>query len=88
MILRTSTPCSGSYYQQAKRRYPKIGRSNWVLLAKLPQATKLREIKDDPGEEDARGVKKRLAVSQAMLKKYGSNGLGEKPKLGSPNVIA
>ena len=22
-----------------------------------------------------------------MLKKYGSNGLGEKPKLGSPNVI-
>ncbi|MAI57659.1 MAG: hypothetical protein CML56_01510 [Rhodobacteraceae bacterium] len=33
MILRMTTPYSGSYYQQARRLYPKIGRAKHVLLA-------------------------------------------------------
>ena len=35
MILRMNTPYSGSYYQQATRLYPKIGRAKHVLLAEL-----------------------------------------------------
>ena len=38
MILRMTTPYSGSYYQQAKRLYPKIGRLNtfyWQSYSKL-----------------------------------------------------
>ena len=35
MILRMTTPYSGSYYLQAKRLYPKISRVKHVLLAEL-----------------------------------------------------
>ena len=38
MIIRMTTPYLGSYYQQAKRLYPKIGRAKHVLLAELLQA--------------------------------------------------
>ena len=54
MILRMTTPFSGSYYQQAKRLYPKIARAKHVLLAELLQAVQPRENTDGPDEEDAR----------------------------------
>ena len=80
MILHMTTPCSGSYYQQAKRLYPKIGRAKHVLLAELLQAIQPRDNTDGPEEKYARRSKERLATSEAMLKKYGSNGLGGKPR--------
>ena len=84
MILRMSTPYAGSYYQQAKRLYPKIGRAKRVLLAELLQATQPRDNTDGPDKEDARRSKERLAMSEAVLEKYGSNGLGEQPRSDSP----
>ena len=53
MILRMK-PYAGSYYQQAKRLYPKIGRAKHVLLAELLQAIQPRENTDGPDEDDAR----------------------------------
>ena len=87
MILRMTTPYSGSYYQQAKRLYPKIGRAKHVLLAELLQAIQPRDNTDGPEEEEARLSKERLAMSEAMLKKYGSNSLGKKPKSDSSSEI-
>ena len=87
MILRITTPYSGSYYQQAKRLYPKIGTAKHVLLAELLQAIQPRDNTDGPEEEDARRSKERLAMSEAMLKKYGGNGLSEQPRSGSPSEI-
>ena len=81
MILRMTTPYSGSYYKQAKRLYPKIGRAKHVLLAELLQAIHPRDNTDGPEEEEARRSKERLAMSEAMLKKYGGNGLREKSRL-------
>ena len=80
MILRMATPYSSSYYQQAKRPYPKIGRAKHFLLAELLQAIHPRDNTDGPKEEEARLSKERLAMSEAMLKKYGSNGLGKKTR--------
>ena len=87
MILRMTTPYSGSYYQQAKRLYPKIGRAMHVLLAELLQAIQPRDNTDGPKEEEARLSKERLAMSEAMLKKYGSNGLADKPRSDSSSEI-
>ena len=87
MILRMTTPYSGSYYQQAKRLYPKIGTAKHVLLAELLQAIHLRDNTDGPEEEDARRSKERLAISEAMLKKYGGNASREKPRSGSSSKI-
>ena len=81
MNLRITTPYSGSYYKQAKRLYPKIGRAKHVLPAELLQAIKPRDNTDGPEEEEARLSKERLAMSEAMLKKYGGNGLREKSRL-------
>ena len=39
-----------------------------------------RDNTDGPDEEDARRSKDRLAMSEAMLTKYGGNGFGEKPE--------
>ena len=72
---------SSSYYQQAKRLYPKISRAKHVLLAELLQATQPCDNKDGPKEENARRSKERLAMSEAMLKKSGGNGLREKSRL-------
>ena len=80
MILRMTTPYSGSYYQQAKRLYPKIGTAKHVLLAELLQAIQPSENIDGPDEEDARRSKERLAMSETMLKKCGVSGLGEQPR--------
>ena len=80
MILRMTTPYSGSYYQQAKRLYPRIGKTKHILLAELLQATQPRDNKDGPEEEEARRSKERLAMSEAMLKKYGGKGLADKPR--------
>ena len=82
-----TTPYSGSYYQQARRLYPKIDRAKHVLLAELLQAIQPRENTDGPDEEDARRSKERLAMSEAMLKKYGGNGLGEKPRSDSSSEV-
>ena len=71
MILRMTTPYSGSYYQQAKRLYPKIGKTKHVLLAELLQAIQPRENTDGPEEEESRRSKERLAMSEAMLVKNG-----------------
>ena len=87
MILRMTKPYAGSYYQQAKRLYPKIGRAKHILLAELLQAIQPRENTDGPEEEDARRSKERLAMSEAMLKKYGGNGLGEKPRSDASSEI-
>ena len=84
MILSVTTPYAGSYYQQAKRLYPKIGTANHVLLAQLLQAIQPRENTDGAEEEDARRSKERLAMSEAMLVKYGGNALGEKLRSDSP----
>ena len=84
MILRMTTPYSGSYYQQATRLYPNIGRAKHVLLAELLQATQPCENTDGPKEEEARLSKERLAMSEAMLVKYGGNALGEKLRSDSP----
>ena len=84
MILRMTTPYSGSYYQQATRLYPKIGRAKHVLLVELLQAIQPRENTDGPNEEDARRSKERLDMCEAMLKKYSGNGLGEQPRSDSP----
>ena len=84
MILRLTTPYSGSYYQQAKRLYTTIGRAKHALLAELLYAIQPRENTDGPDEEDARRSKERLAMSEAMLKKYGGNGLREKSRLDPP----
>ena len=81
MILRITTPYSSFYYQQARRLYPKIGRAKHVLLAELLQAIQPRDNTDGPEEEEARRSKERLAMSEAMLKKYGGNGLREKSRL-------
>ena len=86
MILRMTTPYSGSYYEQATRLYPKIDRAKHVLLAELLQAIHPRDNTDGP-EEEARHSKERLAMSETMLKKYGSNGLGEQPKSDSSSEI-
>ena len=80
MILSVTTPYAGSYYQQAKRLYPKIGTANHVLLAELLQAIQPRENTDGAEEEDARRSKEKLAMSEAMLKKYSGDGLGEQPR--------
>ncbi len=80
MILRMTTPYSGSYYQQAKRLYPRIGKTKHILLSELLQAIQPRENTDGPEEEEARRFKERLAMSEAMLKKYGGNGLGKKAR--------
>ena len=69
MNLRMTTPYSDSYYQQAKRLYPKIGRAKHVLLAELLQATHLRDNTDGPEEEEAGRYKERLDMSEAMLVK-------------------
>ena len=81
MILRMTTPYSGSYYQQARRLYPKIDRAKHILLSELLQAIQPRDNTDGPDEEEARRSKERLAMSEAMLKKYGGNGLREKSRL-------
>ena len=80
IILLMTTPYSGSYYQQVKRLYPKIGTAKHVLLAELLQAIHLRDNTDGPEEEEARRYKERLAMSEAMLKKYSGDGLGEQPR--------
>ena len=85
MILRMTTPYSGSYYQQAKRLYPKIGKTKHVLLAELLQAIQPRENTDGPEEEEARRSKERLDISEAMLVKYSGDGLGEQPRSDSPS---
>ena len=87
MILRMTKPYAGSYYQQAKRLYPKIGRAKHILLAELLQAIHPRDNTDGPDEEEARRSKERLAMSEAMLKKYGGNGLGEKPRSDASSEI-
>ena len=87
MNLRMTTPYSGSYYQQAKRLYPKIGRAKHVLLVELLQAIQPRENTDGPNEEDARRSKERLDMCEAMLKKYSGNGLGEQPRSSSFSKI-
>ena len=69
MILCMTTPYAGSYYQQAKRLYPKIGTAKHVLLAELLQAIHPRDNTDGPEEEEARRYKERLDMSGAMLKK-------------------
>ncbi len=71
MILRMTTPYSGSYYQQAKRLYPMIGKTKHVLLAELLQAIHPRDNTDGPEEEEARISKERLDMSEATLVKYG-----------------
>ena len=71
MILRITTPYSGSYYQQAKRLYPKIGTAKHVLLAEPLQAIHLRDNTDGPEEEEARRYKEGLDMSEAMLVKNG-----------------
>ena len=50
------------------------------MLAELLQATQPCDNKDGPEEENARRSKERLAMSEAILKKYDSNGLGGKPR--------
>ena len=87
MILRITTPYSGSYYQQAKRLYPMIGKTKHVLLAELLQAIQPRDNTHGPDEEESRLSKERLAMGEAMLKKYGGNGLGEKPKSDASSEI-
>ena len=69
MILRMNTPYSGSYYQQAKRLYPMIGKTKHVLLAELLQAIHPRDNTDGPEEEEARRSKERLDMSEAMMVK-------------------
>ena len=56
MILRMTTPYSGSYHQQAKRLYPMIGKTKHVLLAELLQAIHPRDNTDGPEQEEASGV--------------------------------
>ena len=56
MILRMTTPYSVSYYQQAKRLYPKIGTAKHVLLAELLQAIHPRDNTDGPEQEEASGA--------------------------------
>ena len=81
MILSMTTPYSGSYYQQAKRLYPKIGTAKHVLLAELLQAIYPRDNTDGPEEEeDSRRSKERLDMSEAMRKRYGVDALGEKAR--------
>ena len=50
MILCMTTPYSGSYYQQSKRLYPKIGRAKHVLPAELLQAIQPRDNTDGPNK--------------------------------------
>ena len=87
MILRMTTPYSGSYYQQARRLYLKIGRAMHVLSAELLQAIHPRDNTDGPDEKQAKRSKERLAMSEAKLKKYGGNRLDEKPRSDSPSEI-
>ena len=92
MILRMTTPYSGSYYQQAQRLYPKIDRAKHVLLAELLQAIHPCDNTDGPDEEDARRSKERLAMSEAILKKYSliaweEKSLGQKPLARLPSML-
>ena len=43
MILKTASPYSGSYHQQAKRMYPAIGEIKHLLLAAVLQEIKPQE---------------------------------------------
>ena len=58
MILKTASPYSGSYYQQAKRMYPAIGETKHLLLAAVLQEIEPRENTDGPHEERAKERKK------------------------------
>lgn len=42
-LLKTASPFSGSYYQQAKRIYPKIGETKHLLIAAVLQEIEPRE---------------------------------------------
>ena len=56
VILKTASPYSGSYYQQAKRMYPAIGETKHLLLAAVLQEIELRENTDGPHEERAKAT--------------------------------
>lgn len=51
MILRSASPYSGSYYQQAKRMYSALDESTHLLLAAVLQEVEPRENTDGPNEE-------------------------------------
>ena len=51
MILRSASPYSGSYYEQAQRMYPAIDESTHLLLAAVLQEVEPRENTDGPNEE-------------------------------------
>ena len=57
MILKSASPCSGSYYQQAKRMYPAIGETKHLLLQAVLQEVQPRENTDGPHEERMRKLK-------------------------------
>ncbi len=51
MILKTASPYSGSYYQQAKRMYAALDESTHLLQAAVLQKIEPRENTDGPHEE-------------------------------------
>ena len=70
MIVRMTTLFSDSSYQGAKKLYPKIGSSKHFMLAQLLKSIQPSNNTDSTEEEDARRSTARLAISEAMLKRY------------------
>ena len=68
MILKSASPYSGSYYQQAKRMSPAIGKTKHLLLAAVLQEIEPRENTFGPYEERKRKLKARSEYICETLK--------------------
>ena len=68
MTIKTPSPYSGSYWQQAKRMYPAIGETKHLLLAAVLQEIEPRENTDGPHEERVRKLKVRCSYINETLK--------------------
>ena len=77
MILKSASPYSGSYYQQAKRMYPAIGQTKHLLLAAVLQKIEPRENTDGPHEERAKITKQQKDQTDELLAKYKPSPISE-----------
>ena len=84
VILKTASPFSGSYYQQAKRMYPAIGETKHLLLAAVLQEIEPRENTDGPHEERAKITKQQKDQTDELLAKYKPSPISE---AGLPYII-
>ena len=76
-FLKTASPLSGSYYQQAKRMYPAIGETKHLLLAAVLQEIEPRENKDGPYWDRGKATKRRKDQTDELLATYKPSPISE-----------